>query len=182
MCPTFVQAQATRVIQGMVKLGDDPEIFMEASMGGPFTCFVYSFYDKEDADRNLKDFKENKIKAGGVPAKDYQDAKKVVLTDIAPEMGFSIEAVNDGYIMVLVNKDGYEMSPGQPRKVGKNMTQPVFKVNKKKEQAETGDMTKDTKQLQELLVEGKTKAGSAVTSRTVEEDGRLFLRDRKSVV
>ena len=176
MCPTFVQAQATRVIQGMVKLGDDPEIFMEASMGGPFNCFVYTFYNKEDADKNLKDFKENKIKAGNVPAKDYQAAKKVVLTDIAPEMGFSIEAVTDGYIMVLVAKDGYEMSPGQPRKVSKNMTQPVFKVNKKKVQAETGDMTKDTKQLQELLVEGKTKTGSAVTSRTVEEDGRLFLR------
>ena len=176
VCPTLVQAQASRVIRGMVALGDDPEIFMEASMGGPFTCFVYSFYNKEDADRNLKDFKDNKIKAAGVPAKDYQDAKRVVLTDVKPEMEFAVETVNDGYIMVLVSKDGYEVSPSLPRKVTKNMTQPKFKVNKKKVQAETGDMTKDTKQLQELLVEGKTKAGSAVTARTVEEDGRLFLR------
>lgn len=175
VCPALVQAQATRQIQGMVKLGDDPEIFMEASMGGLFNCFVYSFYNKEDADRNLKDFKENKIKAGGVPAKDYQDARRVQLTDLNPEVGFAIEAVNDGYLMVLVGKDGYEMKP-EMRKVTKNMTSPTFAVNKKKVQAETGDMTKDTKQLQELLVEGKTKTGSAVTARTVEEDGRLFLR------
>ena len=98
--PTLVQAQATRKIQGMVTLSDDAII--DAVMGGPFNCYVYSFYNKEDADRNLKDFNEHKIKAGGVPAADYQDAKRVQLSDMKPEVGFEIEAVNDGYLMVLV--------------------------------------------------------------------------------
>ena len=173
LCPTLAQAQATRQIQGMVTLSDDA--MFDVVMGGAFTCYVYSFYNKEDADRNLKDFKENKIKAGGVPAKDYQDAKRVQLTDVSPEAGFAIETVTDGYIMVLVGKDGYEMKP-EMRKVTKNMTSPTFSVVKKKVQAATGDMTKDTKELQELLVEGKILAGTSVSTRTVEEDGRLFLR------
>ena len=172
--PTLVQAQATRKIQGMVTLSDDAII--DAVMGGPFNCYVYSFYNKEDADRNLKDFNEHKIKAGGVPAADYQDAKRVQLSDMKPEVGFEIEAVNDGYLMVLVGRDGYEMKPQAPRKVTKNMTQPTFTVVKKKVQAATGDMTKDTKELQEVTVEGKVLAGTAVSSRSVEEDGRLFLR------
>ena len=173
MCPTLVQAQATRQIQGMVTLSDDA--MFDVVMGGAFTCYVYSFYNKEDADRNLKDFKENRIKAGGVPAKDYQDARRVQLTDVSPEVGFAIETVTDGYIMVLVGKDGYEMKP-EMRKVTKNMTSPTFSVVKKKVQAATGDMTKDTKELQELLVEGKILIGTSVSSRTVEEDGMLFLR------
>ena len=172
--PMLVQAQATRKIQGVVTLSDDALI--DAVMGGPFNCFVYSFYNKEDADRNLKDFNDLKIKAGAVPAADYQDAKRVQLSDMKPEVGFEIEAVNDGYIMVLVGKEGYEMKPQAPRKVTKNMTQPTFTVVKKKVQAQTGDMTKDTKELQEVTVEGKVLAGTAVSSRSVEEDGRLFLR------
>lgn len=172
--PMLSQAQATRKIQGMVTLSDDAII--DAVMGGPFNCYVYSFYNKEDADRNLKDFNEHKIKAGGVPAADYQDAKRVQLSDMKPEVGFEIEAVNDGYLMVLVGRDGYEMKPQAPRKVTKNMTQPTFSVVKKKVQAQTGDMTKDTKELQEVTVEGKVLAGTAVSSRSVEEDGRLFLR------
>ena len=171
--PTLMQAQATRKIQGMVTLSDDA--FFEAAMGG-FTCYVYSFYNKEEADKNLKDFNDLKIKAGGVPASDYQDAKRVQLSDMKSEVGFEIEAVNDGYIMVLVGKDGYEMKPQTPRKVTKNMTQPTFTVVKKKVQAQTGDMTKDTKELQEVTVEGKVMIGSSVSSRSVEEDGRLFLR------
>ena len=67
--PTLVQAQATRVVQGTVKLDDSPEIFMEASIGGPFNCFVYSFDNKEEADRSLKDFTERKFRAGGVTLK-----------------------------------------------------------------------------------------------------------------
>ena len=47
--PTLVQAQATRKIQGMVTLSDDAII--DAVIGGPFNCYVYSFYNKEDADR-----------------------------------------------------------------------------------------------------------------------------------
>ena len=172
--PMLVQAQATRKIQGVVTLSDDALI--DAVMGGPFNCFVYSFYNKEDADRNLKDFNDLKIKAGAVPAADYQDAKRVQLSDMKPEVGFEIEAVNDGYIMVLVGKEGYEMKPQAPRKVTKNMTQPTFTVVKKKVQAQTGDMTKDTKELQEVTVEGKVLAGTAVSSRSVDEDGRLFLR------
>lgn len=172
--PMLVQAQATRKIQGVVTLSDDALI--DAVMGGPFNCFVYSFYTKEDADKNLKDFNDLKIKAGGVPAADYQDAKRVQLSDMKPEVGFEVEAVNDGYIMVLVGKEGYEMKPQTPRKVTKNMTQPTFTVVKRKVQAQTGDMTKDTKELQEVTVEGKVLAGTAVSSRSVEEDGRLFLR------
>ena len=172
--PTLMQAQATRKIQGVVTLSD--EALFESAMGGAFTCFVYSFYNKEDADRNLKDFNEHKIKAGGVPAADYQDAKRVQLSDMKPEVGFEIEAVNDGYLMVLVGKDGYEMKPQTPRKVSKNMTQPTFTVVKKKAQVQTGDMTKDTKELQEVTVEGKVMIGTSVSSRSVEEDGRLFLR------
>ena len=57
--PMLSQAQATRKIQGMVTLSDDAII--DAVMGGPFNCYVYSFYNKEDADRNLKDFNEHKI-------------------------------------------------------------------------------------------------------------------------
>lgn len=171
--PSLVQAQATRQIQGMVSLSD--EAIVEAVMGGAFRCYVYSFYNKEDADKNLKDFKDNKIKAGGVPAQYYQDAKSVQLSDLNPEGGFSIEAVNDGYIMVLVGKDGYEIKP-EMRKVTKNMTQPTFGVVKKKVKAQTGDMTKDTKELQEVTVEGKVMIGSSVSSRSVEEDGMLFLR------
>ena len=127
--PTLAQSQATRKIQGVVTLSD--EALFESAMGGAFTCFVYSFYNKEDADKNLKDFNEHKIKAGGVPAADYQDAKRVQLSDMSPEAGFEIEAVNDGYLMVLVGKDGYEMKPQAPRKVTKNMTQPTFTVVKK---------------------------------------------------
>lgn len=171
--PTLVQAQATRKIQGMVSLSDDA--IVESAMGGSFRCYVYSFYNKEDADKNLKDFRENRIKAGGVPAQYYQDAKSVQLADINPEVGFTIEAVNDGYIMVLVGKDGYEMKP-EMRKVTKNMTSPTFNVVKKKVKAQTGDMTKDTKELQEVLVEGKVLIGTSVSSRSVEEDGMLFLR------
>ena len=173
VCPTLVQAQATRQMQGMVTLSDDA--MFDVVVGGAFTCYVYSFYNKEDADRNLKDFKENRIKAGGVPAKDYQDAKRIQLTDVSPEAGFAIETVTDGYIMVLVGKDGYEMKP-EMRKITKNTTSPVFTVVKKKVQAATGDMTKDTKELQEVTVEGKVMKGSSVTTRTVEEDGMLFLR------
>ncbi len=171
--PTLVQAQGTRKIQGMVSLSDDA--IVESAMGGSFRCYVYSFYNKEDADKNLKDFRENKIKAGGVPAQYYQDAKSVQLADLNPEVGFTIEAVNDGYIMVLVGKDGYEMKP-EMRKVTKNMTSPTFNVVKKKVKAQTGDMTKDTKELQEVLVEGKVLIGTSVSSRSVEEDGMLFLR------
>lgn len=171
--PMLVQAQATRQIQGMVSLSDDA--VFEAAMGGAFRCYVYSFYNKEDADKSLKAFRENKIKASGVSAADYQDAKSVQLTDMKPEAGFAIEAVNDGYIMVLVGKEGYEMKP-EMRKVTKNMNQPTFGVVKKKVKAATGDMTKDTKELQEVTVEGKVMIGSSVSSRSVEEDGMLFLR------
>ena len=174
--PTLVQAQATRVIQGTVKLDDSPEIFMEASLGGPFNCFVYSFDNKEEADRSLKDFTERKFRAGGVPSRDYREVKKVVLTDLNSSVGFSIETVTDGYIMVLVDKEDYEMSPSQPRKVNKNMSQPQFKVIKKKVKAKTGNMTEDTHDLEGVEVVGERKKGTTVTTRSVEEDGRLFLR------
>lgn len=171
--PVFVQAQATRQIQGMITLSD--EAIVESVMGGAFTCYVYSFYNQEDADRNLKNFREHKIKAGGVPASDYQDAKRVRLSDMQSEAGFALEAVNDGYIVVLVDKDGYEIKP-EKRKVTKNMSQPTFGVVKVKVKAQTGDMTKDTKELQEVTVEAKVKGGTSVSARSVEEDGRLFLR------
>ena len=174
--PTLVQAQATRVVQGTVKLDDSPEIFMEASIGGPFNCFVYSFDNKEEADRSLKDFTERKFRAGGVPRLDYREVKKVVLTDLNSSVGFSIETVTDGYIMVLVDKDNYEMSPTQPRKVNKNMSQPLFKVVKKKVKAKTGNMTEDDHELEGVEVVGERKKGTIVTTRSVEEDGRLFLR------
>lgn len=174
--PTLVQAQATRQIQGTVKLGDDPEIFMEASMGGPFNCFVYSFDNEEEAKRSLEGFKARKFRAGGVPRIDYREVKKVVLTDLKSSVGFSIETVTDGYILVLVDKENYEMSPGQPRKVTRNMSSPTFKVVKKKVQAKTGDITKDTQELTGVEVLGERKKGTAVSTRTVEEDGRLFLR------
>lgn len=178
MCvfPSLMLAQATRQIQGTVKLGDDPEIFMEASMGGPFNCFVYSFDNKEEADRNLKDFQEHKFRAGGVPRLDYREVKKVVLTDINSSVGFTIETVTDGYILVLVDKDSYEMSPGSPRKVTKNMSQPTFTVVKKKVKAKTGNMTEDTHDLEGVEVVGERKKGASVSTRTVEEDGMLFLR------
>lgn len=173
LLPTGVYAQATRQIQGSVALSD--EAIMESFMGGAFYCYVYSFYNKEDADRNLKNFKDNKIKYNDVPSADYQDAVRVVLSGDKPEVPFKIEAVNDGYIIVLVNKDDYEVKPDM-RKVTKNMSSPNYSVSKKKVKAKTGDMTKDTHELQEVTVQGKTKLGASVSSRTVEEDGKLFLR------
>ena len=62
--PLQMQAQGTRKIQGMVTLSDDA--VMESFMAGAFNCYVYTFYSKEDADKNLKDFKEMKIKYNGV--------------------------------------------------------------------------------------------------------------------
>ena len=171
--PALTQAQAERQIQGMVTLSDDA--IVESVMGGSFTCYVYSFFSKEDADRNLADFKANKIKAGGVSRAECSDAKVVKLTDSNPEVGFTVNAYNEGYILVLVGKDGYEIKP-EMRKVTKNMSQPTFAVVKKKVQAPTGDMTKDVKELDDVIVTGERLAGSAVSSRSVEEDGRLFLR------
>lgn len=171
--PLLLQAQATRQIQGMVSLTD--EAIVESVMKGSFTCYVYSFFNKEDAEKNLKDFKAQKIKAGNVATADYQDAKRIQLTDLNPEVGFTVEAVNEGYIMVLVSKDDYEMKP-ELRKVTKNMTQPTFSVVKKKAKAHTGDMSKDTQELSEVTVTGKKAIGTAATSRSEEEDGMLFLR------
>ena len=48
VCPTLVQAQATRQMQGMVTLSDDA--MFDVVVGGAFTCYVYSFYNKEDAE------------------------------------------------------------------------------------------------------------------------------------
>ena len=175
VCPALVQAQGARVIQGTVKLGDDPELFMEASINGPFNCFVYSFDNEEEAIRNLNDFKANKFRAGGVPRLDYRAVKKVVLADINPSVGFSIEAVTDGFILTLVDKENFEVS-GKPRRVTRNMSPPVFTVVKKKVAEKTGDMSKDTQNLDGVEVVGERKKGTAVAARTVEEDGRLFLR------
>ena len=173
LCSLQIQAQGTRKIQGMVTLSDDA--VMESFMAGAFNCYVYTFYSKEDADKNLKDFKEMKIKYNGVPSSDYQDAKRVQLTGDNSEVGFTVEAVNEGYIMVLVGKDGYEIKP-ELRKVTKNMTSPSFIVEKMKVKAKTGDMSKDTQELDEVTISAKSKLGTAVSSRTVEEDGKLFLR------
>ena len=173
LLPTLTQAQGTRQIQGMVTLSD--EATMELFMGSTFNCYVYSFYNKEDADKNIKDFKELKIKYNGVPSSDYQDAVRVQFSGTSTEMGFKIEAVNDGYIMILVGKDDYEAKP-ELRKVTKNMTAPNFNIEKKKVKAKTGDMTKDTQELDEVTIQGKVMLGTNVTSRTVEEDGKLFLR------
>ena len=147
LLPTLTHAQGTRQIQGMVTLSDDA--VMELFMGSTFNCYVYSFYNKEDADKNIKDFKEMKIKYNGVPSSDYQDAVRVQFSGEKTEIGFKIEAVNDGYIMVLVNKDDYEVKP-ELRKVTKNMTAPAFNIEKRKVKAKTGDMTKDTQELDEV--------------------------------
>ena len=93
LLPTLTQAQGTRQIQGMVTLSD--EATMELFMGSTFNCYVYSFYDKEDADKNIKDFKELKIKYNGVPSSDYQDAVRVQFAGTRTEMGFKKEAGND---------------------------------------------------------------------------------------
>lgn len=166
--PTLVQAQGARVIQGKVSLSD--EAMFEVAMGGYYTCFVYSCYRKEEADNILNDFKSN---PRSVPAKLYQDKKQVQLTGGTPEVEFKIEAVNGGYIMVLIEDSGYEMTPAM-RKVGKNMSTPVFTVKKKEVTVQNVDGGDE--KLEEVYVEGKIIRGTTVSSRTVEEDGMLFLR------
>ena len=173
ICSTSVQAQATRQIQGVVKLSD--EAIVESAITGSITCYVYSFYSKEDAEKNLTDFKDHKIKASGVSSADYKDVKRVQLTDLSSEVGFAIEAINEGYIVVFVGKEEYEMKPDR-RYVTKNMTQPIFEVVKKKVKARTGDMTQDTQEIENVDVVAERKKGTAVSTRTMEEDGMLLLR------
>ena len=171
--PTLVQAQGERVVEGMIKLSD--EALNDIVWGGSFTCYVYSFYNKSEADAALKDFRENKIKAGGVPSSLYMSNKKVQLTNLNPEVSFSISTKTDGYVMVLVHNEGYDTKQGM-RKITKNVSSLIFDVVKKKQQAPTGDMTKDGLTIDELEVLGKRKKGGFVGTRTVEEDGRLFLK------
>ena len=165
--PTLVQAQATRVVNGVISLPNDAIIRNES-----FTCYVYSFYTKEDAERNLKDFKEYKIRANGVPRADYQDFKSVFVED---QVSFDIEAVNEGYIMILLaGKDDYEVKP-EMRQVRKNMTQPTFSIARKKEKALPSDMRTDT--IKEVIVTGGPGEERLFPKgRSVEENGMLFLR------
>ena len=175
--PTLVQAQDERVVEGMITLSDDA--FNEISGGGSFTCFVYSFYNREEADAALEVFNKNK-KASEVPTSLYMNRKRVELNLIQngynPVFPFKINVITDGCILVLVQKEGYETKQGI-RVITKNVSSPNFDVVKKKQQASTGDMTRDGIDLTGVDVTAeRLKGGIAGKMITLEEDGRLFLK------
>lgn len=177
LLPIYVQAQGVRQIRGTISMDDD--IILDMASSGPgstITCYVYSFYNKEEADKNLKDFNEHRINASDVPSSEYQDVVRVQLSNEKFDAEFKVEAVNDGYIVAFAGKHGYTITPEQ-RKVTKNMTPPSFTVIMKEEKS-GGSFDEVSEQFKDSVVEvvASRLRGTFVSTRTVEEDGMLLLR------
>ena len=167
--PTLVQAQAARKITCAIEA---PEVIGVVYNEEKFTCHVYSILPAF-AEEYLKDLKEHKIGADGIPASVCKDHLTVKVA-VAHQATFNIEAVNGCRIVVLVDWEGYEVAP-MYSVVTRNMQPPVFKIIKEKAEVLPEDMRSDT--IPNVDVEGRGKGAGPRAKSVVEEvDGELILR------